>query len=100
IADAGDQNALVKRAMREVRIDDRSFDAKRILALISLAKNEGILPGQPIAKPTRPTIYGEEYELITEEVYPRYESALRAMAMVDFDDLIGLPIKLFREHEP
>ncbi|WP_373044702.1 ATP-dependent helicase [Vulgatibacter sp.] len=100
IADAGDQNALVKRAMREVRIDDRSFDPKRILALISLAKGEGIEPGQPISKPTRPTIYGEEYELITEEVYPRYEAGLRAMAMVDFDDLIGLPIKLFRENEP
>src|SRR5690606_7930514 len=27
IADAGDQQAVVKRAMREVRIDDRSFDA-------------------------------------------------------------------------
>lgn len=100
IADAGDQNALVKRAMREVRIDDRSFDPKRILSLISLAKSEGIAPGEPIGKPNRPTLYGEEYELITEEVYPRYEQALRAMAMVDFDDLIGLPIKLFRENEP
>lgn len=100
IADAGDQIALVKRGMREVRIDDRSFDPKRILALISLAKGEGIEPGQPISRPHRPTIYGEEYELIAEEIYPRYEAGLRAMAMVDFDDLILLPIRLFREHEP
>lgn len=100
IADAGDQSALVKRAMREVHIDDRSFDPKRILSLISLAKSEGIQPGEPIGNPLRPTLYGEEYETITEEVYPRYEQALRAMAMVDFDDLIGLPIKLFRENEP
>ena len=100
IADAGDQQAVVKRAMREVRIDDRSFDARRILALISLAKSEGIEPGQPIARPNRPTIHGEEYELIAEEIYPRYAAALRAMAMVDFDDLINLPIALFRENEP
>ncbi|AKU90212.1 ATP-dependent helicase [Vulgatibacter incomptus] len=99
IADAGDQAALVKRAMREVKIDDRSFDPRRILGLLSLAKCEGIQPGEPIARPGRPTIHGEEYELVAEEVYPRYESALRAMAMVDFDDLIGLPIKLLREHQ-
>src|SRR5512138_3917006 len=41
ICDAGDQIALVKRCMREVKVDDRSFDAHRVLALISRAKNEG-----------------------------------------------------------
>ncbi len=31
ICDAGDQAALVKRCMREVKVDDRSFDAGRVL---------------------------------------------------------------------
>ena len=39
IADAGDQLALVKRAMREVKVDDRSFDPRRVLWQISKAKN-------------------------------------------------------------
>jgi len=99
IADAGDQAALIKRGMREVKIDDRSFDHRRVLGLISLAKGEGIRPGEPIRREGRPTIHGEEYELVAEEVYPRYERALRAMAMVDFDDLIGLPIRLLRESD-
>ncbi len=99
IADSGDQAALVKRAMREVKIDDRSFDHRRVLSLLSLAKGEGVQPGEPIRKENRPTIHGEEYELVAEEVYPRYEQALRSMAMVDFDDLIGLPIRLLRENE-
>lgn len=99
IADAGDQAALIKRAMREVKIDDRSFDHRRVLALISLAKGEGIQPGEPLKKEGAQTLHGEDYDLIAEEVYPRYEQALRAMAMVDFDDLIGLPIRLLRENE-
>src|SRR5262249_27027075 len=41
---------------------------------------------------------GDDYDLITALVYPRYQLSLRAQAMVDFDDLIVLPEKLFREH--
>ena len=42
IADAGDQISIIKRALREARIDDRAFDARRVLALISKAKCAGI----------------------------------------------------------
>src|SRR6516225_876723 len=41
ISDSGDQIAIVKRCMREVKVDDRAFDAHRVLAMISRAKNEG-----------------------------------------------------------
>ncbi len=40
ICDAGDQLATVKRCMREVKVDDRTFDARRVLFIISGAKNE------------------------------------------------------------
>lgn len=98
IADTGDQMALVRRAMREVRIDDRSFDARRVLSLLSLAKGGGVEPGTPLRPEGAWAPHGEEYDLVAEEVYPRYEQALRAMAMVDFDDLIRLPIRLLQEH--
>ncbi|MGC3998181.1 MAG: UvrD-helicase domain-containing protein [Anaeromyxobacter sp.] len=86
ICDAGDQQALVKRCMREVSIDDRAFDAGRVLSLISRAKNAGkkrILP--------REAGQGDDYDLIAAEVFPRYEKALKAMRAVDFDDLIAAP---------
>ena len=35
ICDAGDQQALVKRCMREVKVDDRAFYPRRVLWLIS-----------------------------------------------------------------
>ncbi len=98
IADTGDQIALVRRAMRQVRVDDRSFDARRVLALISFAKGAGVEPGGPLRPEGAWAPFGEEYDLVAEEVYPRYEQALRAMAMVDFDDLIRIPIALLRDH--
>ncbi len=92
IADASDQLSLVKRAMRETKIDDRSFDARRVLALVSKAKCAGVVP-EP-----KPEGMGDEYDLVTAAVFPRYQLALKAQGAVDFDDLILLPIRLLREH--
>jgi DNA helicase-2/ATP-dependent DNA helicase PcrA len=92
IADGADQLALLKRCMREVKIDDRAFDAKRVLALVSRAKCAGAAP-KPKAEGQ-----GDDYDLISALVFPRYELALKAQALVDFDDLILLPIRLLREH--
>src|SRR5512139_1894711 len=91
IYDAGDQAALVKRCMREVRVDDRSFDAGRVLSMLSRAKNEG----RRIK--VKEAGQGDDYDLVAAEVQPRYEQALRAQRSVDFDDLISLPVKLLRK---
>lgn len=92
IADMGDQLAIVKRAMRERKIDDRAFDARKVLVAISRAKNAGVVP-EPLAEGL-----GDDYDLITAEVFPLYQLALKAQGAVDFDDLIVLPARLFREH--
>jgi DNA helicase-2/ATP-dependent DNA helicase PcrA len=92
IADMGDQLSLIKRAMRERRIDDRAFDARKVLTAISRAKNSGQEP-QP-----KPEGMGDDYDLITHLVYPLYQLSLRAQGAVDFDDLLVLPARLFREH--
>ncbi len=91
ICDAGDQASLVKRCMREVRVDDRSFDAGRVLSMLSRAKNEG----RRIK--VKEAGQGDDYDLVAAEVQPRYEQALRAQRSVDFDDLISLPVKLLRK---
>jgi DNA helicase-2/ATP-dependent DNA helicase PcrA len=89
ICDAGDQLALVKRCMREVSVDDRRFDAHRVLSILSRAKNEG---RKRIA--VREAGQGDDYDLVAAEVYPRYQRALRAMRAVDFDDLIARPVEI------
>ena len=90
ITDTGDQLAIIRRAMRERQIDDRAFDARKVLVLISRAKNSG-KPPEPKAEGQ-----GDDYDLIASEVFPLYQLALKAMGAVDFDDLIVLPTQLFR----
>lgn len=92
IADMGDQLAIVKRAMRERQIDDRAFDARKVLTLISRAKNMGVEP-QP-----KPEGQGDDYDLIAHLAYPLYQLALKALGVVDFDDLIVHPSTLFETH--
>jgi DNA helicase-2/ATP-dependent DNA helicase PcrA len=110
ICDAGDQITLVKRCMREVKVDDRAFDAHRVLSLLSKAKNEGrsrIRPrpagqGAPSPAPLRGAkeVRGhDDYDLVASEVFPRYERALTAQRSVDFDDLIARPVRLLGQDE-
>ncbi|MCK6389830.1 MAG: UvrD-helicase domain-containing protein [Azonexus sp.] len=40
----------------------------------------------------------DEHEALAAQVYLSYEATLKAYQAVDFDDLIGLPVKLFSEH--
>ncbi|WNG38978.1 AAA family ATPase [Archangium minus] len=93
IADQGDQVAIIRRAMRERRIDDRSFDPRKVLNLISKAKNAGKTP-EPLGEGM-----GDDYDLIAHMVYESYQLALKAQGSVDFDDLLILPSRLLREHE-
>jgi DNA helicase-2/ATP-dependent DNA helicase PcrA len=94
ICDAGDQLAIVKRCMREVKVDDRAFDAHRVLAILSRAKNEGKKRIR-----VRPEGQGDDYDLVASEVYPRYARALAGQRAVDFDDLIARPVALLSADE-
>ena len=92
IADTGDQVSLIRRAMKERQVDDRAFDARKVLTLISRAKNSGI-DVQP-----KPEGFGDDYDLIAHMVYPLYQLGLKAQGAVDFDDLLVLPARLLEEH--
>ena len=92
IADYGDQMALIRRALRERRVDDRAFDARKILVAISKAKNSGQAPQ------LKPEGQGDDYDVVVHSVFPLYQLGLKAQGAVDFDDLLILPIRLFLEH--
>ena len=102
IVDSGDQAALVKRLLRDLKIDDKRFDVARVLSIISrrrMGAAEGHPGGAGSAGDGRSAQRGaleDEYELCASELLPRYELGLRAMGAVDFDDLLLLPLKLFR----
>src|SRR3954464_13975050 len=59
---------------------------------ISLWKNMGLNAAQAEAQAK------DDNEKITARIMARYEERLAAYQSVDFDDLIGLPLKLLQEH--
>ncbi|HEY1960099.1 MAG TPA: UvrD-helicase domain-containing protein [Polyangiaceae bacterium] len=94
IFDQGDSLGVVKEALRGLDMDGgRRFDAPAILARISLAKNAFVDPANYVVNEE------DEYDLITREVYPRYQSALRSFRAFDFDDLVCELARLLRTRE-
>jgi len=89
ICDAADQAAILRRCLREVHVEDRSFDVRRLAAILSRAKSE-LRDEIPVGPEGR----GDDYDLAASEVYPRYRAALEAQRAVDFDDLIARPVAL------
>ena len=101
IFDSGDQASLVKRILRDINVEDRRFDVPRLISILSRRRS-----GQKAQKSVTPTspddgdalAHGQdpEYELLADELLPRYELGLKAMGAVDFDDLLLLPLRLFK----
>jgi superfamily I DNA/RNA helicase len=97
IYDASDQMGALREAMRSVkdfgRDGERRFDAKAVMARISLAKNAFIAPEEYKPNPS------DEYDHVTADVYPKYQEMLRSCAAFDFDDLIIEPVRLFQRDQ-
>ena len=89
---AADQSRLVRDLIQGHDTHGRKYDADRVLWLISDAKNRLIPPEQFVVR------HQDEYEYLAAEIYPRYQKSLKAFNAVDFDDIIMLTVRLFREH--
>lgn len=92
IFDQADAIGLIRDIVRREAIGDRKLDLWAVAGRISLWKNKDVGPDDVRAKDV-------EYDRVAAEVYPHYESALRAMRAFDFDDLVGVPVKVLRARE-
>ncbi len=80
IFDADDQIRVVKRALRDLDLDEKQYRPHSIHAAISRAKNELLLPEDfPIKT------YRDE---VVRRVYEQYHKLLLASNALDFDDLL------------
>jgi superfamily I DNA/RNA helicase len=92
IYSGSDQLGLIRRGMRELNIDAKKIEPETILWKISAAKNALVPAGRYQPR------HGDEADLVTAGIYPRYQSALKACNAVDFDDLIMLTVDLLQNH--
>ncbi|MCP4641646.1 MAG: UvrD-helicase domain-containing protein [bacterium] len=102
ICSEGDCRTLLRRSLQDIDGVKESFDPDMFLSQIGMMKSGGAPPNAAASanaeadKKRQAT--KEKYEKWLPEIYDRYQSALRAANTVDFDDLLLLVLRLWKEH--
>ena len=89
IYDTVDQLAVIKEILKNLQMREEMNNPKAVLSQISKAKNDFVTPDEFLQ-----TADGYFEENIA-KIYPLYQDYLRENNSLDFDDLIGLTVKLF-----
>lgn len=93
IFDTSDQKTLIKECMKTLKIDDKLFTDRSVLAEISNGKNEML---EPAAYKTK---YAGDFRKETiGEIYELYQKRLKENNAIDFDDIINFTIKILIEN--
>ena len=92
IMDSDDSLTVVKKIIKDMGYDPKIYNPRAIRNKISSCKNEMISP-EAYEK------YAvSDYEKVIQQVYSKYEIKLQRNNSVDFDDLLILPIELFKKN--
>ena len=89
VIDSDDALTVIKKIMKDMNLSPQYYNAKNIRNKISSAKNE-LMDLQSFAN--------LEYDKNIVKIYEKYLEKLKLNNSVDFDDLLILPIRLFREY--
>ncbi len=89
IIDSEDSNSIIKKILKDLNISE---NFKVVKSIISSNKNELITPIDYIK------YVQTEFDEMILKVYERYEKKLKKNNCIDFDDLLLLPIMLFRKY--
>ena len=92
IMDSEDSISVIKKILKEKGIDPKIYNPNAIKNKISSCKNEMMSPKD------YEKYVASDFEKIVLLVYELYEGTLKKNNSIDFDDLLILPIKLFREN--
>ncbi|MDO5393352.1 MAG: 3'-5' exonuclease [Mycoplasmatota bacterium] len=91
IMDSDDSLTVVKKIIKDMGYDPKIYNPRAIRNKISSCKNEMMSP-EAYEK------YAvSDYEKVIQQVYSKYEIKLQRNNSVDFDDLLLLPIELFKK---
>ena len=89
IYNESEQLGAVKKILAQISAKGEKTDPAAVLALLSRFKNGG----------ERAAVFADEsVRALAQHIRSRYETALHACNAVDFDDLILLTLRLFKEH--
>ena len=92
IYDTEDQATLIKHAIRDLKIEDKSLKPKSIQAIISKCKNTGETPEEYAAEAYYPS------QRNVAKIYAQYERDKKRAQALDFDDLLLEVVKMFGKY--
>jgi DNA helicase-2/ATP-dependent DNA helicase PcrA len=84
------------KVLKAFKAKKEAFDRKQIQSKISFLKNKGIS-----AEDFATSKYfdsEDQYDVATEHLYRYYQERLHFYHAIDFDDILFLSVKLFREN--
>lgn len=91
IYNRGDQEALARGALRDIRVGHEKLRPGDLIAQIGTWKSLGLSPEPALERAEN------DRDSLAAMAYARYQAALRASGAVDFDDLLLLTGRLFEE---
>ncbi len=94
IYDQSDAVRLTGYVVRDLGLDTKKFPARAIHATISSAKNELLGTTEYAERARRSSLFERKIA----EIYEEYQRRLVAANAMDFDDLLGVTVRLFRDH--
>ena len=92
ILDSDDSLTIIKRILKDMNLDPKMYNPRAIRNKISSCKNE-LIDSKSYEK-----FANSDYEEIILEVFKRYERKIKKNNSLDFDDLLIMPIKLFKKY--
>ncbi len=96
IYDTADCQSLMKRILKDMDLDEKSYPPRAVLAEISRAKDAQL---SPKAYQAQAKMSGDARKNKIGQVYEEYMRRLFAANAMDFDDLIAFTVKLLLEDE-
>lgn len=96
IYDSSDSERMMKEIVKDMGLDDKTFPAKYVLAIISREKDHQTTPEELIERAEDQN----DYRLLhIARAYQKYQTKLKENNALDFDDIIFYTVKLLQENE-
>ena len=92
IYDTDDQRTVARQVIKDLGLDSKIFRERAVLSVISSQKNE-MRDCEMYASEA-----GDFYEKNVAKIYTQYQARLKANNALDFDDILLLTVKLFKEN--
>ena len=96
IYDTADSERIMKDIIKNMGLDDKTFPAKYVLAIISKEKDRLVTPEEYLERAEN---NGDFRAVHIGRAYQTYQKQLKENNAVDFDDIILLTVKLLQENE-